>query len=203
MFAEEDIRILELWTARYLTQIQIQIHIMIFNFFWDQIPMATWCSNPFPGSWSYGLWLVQHCKQDWCIYLHTCINVHILLSLPWDSTISVNGSSSGISWAVGVIVLVHFNKIIYLPAPLLYCVFDRFVLLHKIPNICCFCPYFSMFISVFDLSVICTPNGKTAEPEYYSCASVVFWLSSLTVRSTNNWQIENRNKDKNGKYWGF
>ena len=28
-----------------------------------------------------------------------------------------------------------------------------------------------MFISVFDLSVICTPNGKTAEPEYYRRAA--------------------------------
>ena len=70
------------------------------------------------------------------------------------------------AWAVGVIVLINFNKIISLPAPLLYCVFDRFVLLHKIPNICHFYPYFSMFILVFDLSVICTPIGKTAEAEY-------------------------------------
>ena len=45
---------------------------------------------------------------------------------------------------MGVIVLVYFNKIISLPAPLLYCVFDRFVLLHKIPNICRLYPYFSM-----------------------------------------------------------
>ena len=43
-----------------------------------------------------------------------------------------------------VIVLVYFNKIISLPAPLLYCVFNRFVLLHKIPNICRFYPCFSM-----------------------------------------------------------
>ena len=49
---------------------------------------------------------------------------------------------------------------------LLYCVCDRFVLLHKIPNICRFYPYFSMFISVFDLSVICTSIGKTDEAEY-------------------------------------
>ena len=67
---------------------------------------------------------------------------------------------------MGVIVVVYFNKVISLPAPLLYCVFDRFVLLHKIPNTYRFYPYFSMFISVFDLTVICTPNGKTAEPEY-------------------------------------
>ena len=34
-----------------------------------------------------------------------------------------------------------------------------------------FYPHFFMFISVFDLSVICTPNGKTAEPEYYRRAA--------------------------------
>ena len=45
---------------------------------------------------------------------------------------------------MGVIVLVYLNKIISLPAPLLYYVSDRSVLLHKIPNICRFYPYFSM-----------------------------------------------------------
>ena len=39
---------------------------------------------------------------------------------------------------MGVIVLVYFNKIISLPVPLLYYVFDLSVLLHKIPNICRF-----------------------------------------------------------------
>ena len=33
----------------------------------------------------------------------------------------------------------------------------------------------------------------------FRCASVVFWFISLTVRSTNNWQIENRNK--HGEIW--
>ena len=37
-----------------------------------------------------------------------------------------------------------------LPSPLFYCVFDCFVLLHKIPNICRFYAYFSM---LFRLSV--------------------------------------------------
>ena len=34
-------------------------------------------------------------------------------------------------------------------------------------------PFLSIFLhafSVFDLSVICTANGRTAEPEYYRCA---------------------------------
>ena len=38
----------------------------------------------------------------------------------------------------------YINKIISLQAPLLYCVFDHFVLLHKIPNICRSYSYFSM-----------------------------------------------------------
>ena len=59
---------------------------------------------------------------------------------------------------MGVIVLVYFNKIISLPAPLLYYVFDRSVLLHKIPII------YRLFLHAFsvfdrDLSVIYTPNG--------------------------------------------
>ena len=71
---------------------------------------------------------------------------------------------------MGVIVLVYFNKIISLPAPLLYYVFDRSVLLHKIPII------YRLFLHAFsvfdrDLSVIYTPNGKTAEPEYYRRAA--------------------------------
>ena len=75
---------------------------------------------------------------------------------------------------MGVIVLVYFNKIIYLPAPLLYYIFDRSVLLHEIPNI--HLPFLSIFLHAFsvfdrDLSVICTPNGKTAEPEYYKRAA--------------------------------
>ena len=53
-------------------------------------------------------------------------------------------------------------------------------------------PFLSIFLhafSVFDLSVICSPNGKTAEPEYYR-------------------QIENRksmekyeNMDENGNWF--
>ena len=61
---------------------------------------------------------------------------------------------------MGVIVLVHFNKIIYLPAPLLCYVFDRSVLLHKIPNICRFYPYFSMLfrfsIAICQLFILLT-----------------------------------------------
>ena len=80
--------------------------------------------------------------------------------------------------AVGVVVLVYFNKIISLPVPLLYYVFDLSVLLHKIPNICRFYPCLSMFFHAFsvfdrDLSVIYTPNGKTAEPESYRRAAKV------------------------------
>ena len=69
---------------------------------------------------------------------------------------------------MGVIVLVYYNKIISLPAPLLYYVFDRFVLLHKILS-----SIFAVFthISPCFLSFICTPNGKTAEPEYYRHAA--------------------------------
>ena len=63
-------------------------------------------------------------------------------------------------WAVGVTVIVYFNKIISLPAPLLYYVFDRSVLLHKIPNICRFYPYFSMLfrfsIAICQLFVLLT-----------------------------------------------
>ena len=63
-------------------------------------------------------------------------------------------------WAVGVIVLVYFNKIISLPAPLLYYVFDRSVLFYKIPNICGFYPYFSMLfrfsIAICQLFILLT-----------------------------------------------
>ena len=69
--------------------------------------------------------------------------------------------------SLGVIALVYFNKIISLPAPLLYCVYDCFVLLHKNPNICRFYPYFSMLFRFSICQLFCTPNGMTAEPEYY------------------------------------
>ena len=46
----------------------------------------------------------------------------------------------------------YINNIISLPAPLLCCVFDRFVLLHKIPNICRFYRYFFMLFRWFFLS---------------------------------------------------
>ena len=75
------------------------------------------------------------------------------------------------SWAVGVFVLVYFSKIVSLPAPLLYCVFDRFILLHKIPNICRFYPYFSMLFQFSICQLFCFPNSITAEPEYYRCAA--------------------------------
>ena len=95
--------------------------------------------------------------------------------------------------AKGDIVLIYINRIISLPAPLLYCVFDRFVLLHKIPNICRFYPYLispSFFI------------------DFLFCASLVVLFSGFAV---NNWAWSNgnfrekawRNMDKNGKYWGF
>ena len=72
---------------------------------------------------------------------------------------------------VGVIVVVYFNKIISLPAPLLYCVFDRFVLLHEIPDICRFYPYFSMLFRFSICQLFCSPIGMTAEPEYYRHAA--------------------------------
>ena len=72
---------------------------------------------------------------------------------------------------MGVIVLVYFNKIISLPVPLLYCVFERFLLLHKIPNIFRFYPYFSMLFRFSICQLFVHLTASTAEPEYYRRAA--------------------------------
>ena len=63
----------------------------------------------------------------------------------------------------------YINKIVSLPALLLYCVFDHFVLPQKIPNICCFIhisPCWVRHSSVYQF--VFTPNGTTVEPDCYS-----------------------------------
>ena len=97
---------------------------------------------------------------------------------------------------MGVIVLVYFNKIFSLPAPLLYCVFNRFVLLHKIPNICRFYPYFSMLFrfSICQLFVLLTVrllNQNTTDAQRKpkkewvgNHFQVVAWSSYLKITGT-------------------
>ena len=103
----------------------------------------------------------------------------------------------------------YINSIFSLPAPLLYCVFDRFLLLHKIPNNCCFYPYFSMLFrfSICQLFVLLTVrpwNQNTTDTfaaRLYNSGSAVLPLGvQITDRSKT--EKARRNMDKNGNYWG-
>ena len=82
------------------------------------------------------------------------------------------------------ILIIFFS----LPAPMLYCDFDRFALLHKSP-ICLlfFYPYFSMTFWWIRHSIcqfVCIPSGTIVEPDYHGRPAkengweIVSWLSS-------------------------
>ena len=73
----------------------------------------------------------------------------------------------------------YIKKNISLPAPLLYCVFDHFVLLHKVPNICHLYPYFSIFF-------LCP------------CSVVVSSFVVLVVRPLNQTTRDAQRKPKKG-----
>ena len=63
----------------------------------------------------------------------------------------------------------YINKIISLSAPVLYCVFDCFILLHTFPIFTTFIHISPCFSGGLSVQVHCIPNGTTAEPNYHSC----------------------------------